>query len=45
LRCYRSRRKLLDHGLTPAMTSQTLAFIQGEQQKWAPIVQQIGPVQ
>jgi tripartite-type tricarboxylate transporter receptor subunit TctC len=23
---------------------QTLAFIQGEQQKWAPIVQQIGPV-
>ena len=24
--------------------SQTLAFIQGEQQKWAPIVQQIGPV-
>jgi tripartite-type tricarboxylate transporter receptor subunit TctC len=24
--------------------SQTLAFIQGEQQKWAPIVRQIGPV-
>ena len=24
--------------------AQTLSFIQGEQQKWAPVVQQIGPV-
>ena len=30
-----------DRSMSP---SQTLAFIQSEQQKWAPIVQQIGPV-
>jgi tripartite-type tricarboxylate transporter receptor subunit TctC len=41
-----TRKKLAALGRDDRSMSapQTLAFIQGEQQKWAPIVQQIGPV-
>jgi tripartite-type tricarboxylate transporter receptor subunit TctC len=40
-----AQKKLADLGRDDRRMSaeQTLTFIQGEQQKWAPIVQQIGP--
>jgi tripartite-type tricarboxylate transporter receptor subunit TctC len=40
-----AKKKLADLGRDDRSMSapQTLAFIQGEQEKWAPIVQQIGP--
>jgi tripartite-type tricarboxylate transporter receptor subunit TctC len=40
------RKRLADFGRTqrPMSPAETLAFIEGEQQKWAPILQQIGAV-
>jgi tripartite-type tricarboxylate transporter receptor subunit TctC len=41
-----TRKKLADLGRDerPMSAAETLAFVQGEQQKWAPILKQIGPV-